>query len=259
VLGSRAGLPLLTWPGLAGPGVDAGVTTRHGGVSTGPYASLNLGLHVGDRPEAVLANRSRVAAAFGAGPQDLVFCAQPHGRTVAVVGDADRGRGSRDEDSAIPAADALVTATPGPVLVVLVADCVPLVLLDPVARVLAVVHAGWRGTVAGVTTAAVEAMTTLGARPADVVAGIGPAVAPDRYQVGPEVADAARAAGLDDAVRADGTGRFLFDLVGANARVLREAGVAAVATAGVPTGGDFFSHRAGAPTGRFAAVARLVP
>lgn len=258
-LESRAGLPVLTWPLFDGCGVDAAVTTRHGGVSTGPYESLNLSLRVGDRPEAALANRARVAAAFGATLDDLVLPAQVHDRTVATVGDADRGRGARDWESSVPAADALVTATPGPVLAVLAADCVPLVLADPVARVVAVVHAGWRGTVAGVTTAAVSAMAGLGASPTRILAGVGPSIAADRYQVGAEVADAARAAGLDEAVRPDGTGRFLFDLVAANSRQLRDAGVTAVSTAGVTTGGDFFSHRAGAPTGRFAAVARLVP
>ena len=251
---------VLTWPAFDEHEVDVAVTTRAGGVSTGPYATLNLGLHVGDDPAAVVENRRRAAALVGAALDDLVFCNQAHGRNVVVVGEAERGRGTRSLDDAIPAADAMVTTTPGLVLVVMVADCVPIVLFDPAARVLAVVHAGWRGTVARVAAAAVEAMESLGASPARIVAGVGPAVAAERYQVGPEVADAA--AGLDG-LRPDGTGRWTFDLWAANGQVLREAGVdpAAIHVAPVATGpgSPFFSDRAERPCGRFAALARLRP
>jgi YfiH family protein len=180
-------LRLLTWPALAGSGADAAVTARAGGVSSGPYATLNLSLSVGDDPERVLENRRRLAAAFGAGPGDFVFARQVHGANVRVVGEAERGSGASALANAIPDADALVTTTPGLVLAILTADCVPIVLHDPVAGVLACVHAGWRGTVARVAAAAVAAMQTLGSRPADVIAGIGPATAPDLYQVGPDV------------------------------------------------------------------------
>ena len=180
-------LRLLTWPVL---GADAAVTARDGGVSSGPYAALNLSLSVGDDPENVLENRRRLAAAFGTAPGDYVFARQVHGASVRVVGEPDRGSGAFTLDDAIPDADALVTSTPGLVLAILTADCVPIVLHDPVAGVLACVHAGWRGTVARVAAAAVAAMQTLGSRPADVIAGLGPAMAPDRYQVGPDVRQA---------------------------------------------------------------------
>lgn len=261
-------LPMLSWPIFEGTGVEAGVTTRHGGVSTGPYASLNLSLGVGDDPAAVAENRARVATAFGA---DLVFAQQVHGRAVALVDSA--GRATVLGEAAVPpdprsavdrppvaGVDALVSASPGPALVILVADCVPIVLADPQARVVGVVHAGWRGTVAGVTPAAVEALVSLGAVPERILAGIGPAISAETYQVGSDVADAARDAGLAGAVRPDGTGRCLFDLVGAARQQLADAGVRSVDALDAVTGGDdFFSHRAGAPTGRFAAVARLVP
>ena len=104
---------------------------------------------------------------------------------------ADRGRGALRLDDAVASTDALVTADPGTALAILVADCVPIILADPQAGVLACVHAGWRGTVAGVTGAALHAMQALGARPERILAAIGPAVAADRYQVGPEVAAAA--------------------------------------------------------------------
>jgi polyphenol oxidase len=198
------------------------------------------------------------------------------------VSAADRGRGTLGLDDAVPDADALVTSDPGVVLAILVGDCVPVVLLDPVAGVLACVHAGWRGTVAGVTAAALAAMGTLGARPANVRAGIGPAIAPDRYQVGGEVAEQVRAAFGGDAanlIGPDGTGRYLLDLWAANRRALIEAGVPGeqVQIAAVPTGpgipapgsaaippatapdGLFFSDRTARPCGRFALVARLTP
>jgi polyphenol oxidase len=184
-------VPVTSWGVFDGHAVDAVVTTRAGGVSSGPYASLNLGLHVGDDPALAVENRRRAVAAIGLALEDVVLCRQVHGREVVVVGDADRGRGTLTPDDA-PAADAIVTATPGLGIGVMVADCVPLVLYDPVARVVAAVHAGWRGTVARVTDAAIAAMGRLGSDPVDVIAGIGPAITADRYQVGEDVIDAAR-------------------------------------------------------------------
>ena len=156
-------------------------------MSSGPYATLNLSLSVGDDPGCVLENRRRLAAGFGASPEDFVFARQVHGAAVRVVGAADRGSGAFCLDDAVADADALVTTSPGVVLAILTADCVPIVLHDPVAAVLACVHAGWRGTVAGVTAAALAAMQALGSRPSDVIAGIGPAIAAARYQVGADV------------------------------------------------------------------------
>jgi polyphenol oxidase len=279
----QGSLNVLAWPSLDALGVDAFVTTRHGGVSAGPYATLNLGLHVGDTQADVLVNRRRVAAALGSDLGDFVFCTQAHGRRVAVVSGADRGRGALSLDDAVAHTDALVTTDPGTVLAILVADCVPIILTDPQAGVLACVHAGWRGTVAGVTGTALHAMQALGARPERIRAAIGPAVAADRYQVGPDVAAAAErffGGNLDGIMRPDGsgasgTGRWLFDLPAANRRVIRESGVpdAQIHGSGLSTasrvpdsrGMDsqgpelFFSDRAARPCGRFAAVARLRP
>jgi hypothetical protein len=263
-------------PGAAPPaarGAEVMVTTRQGGVSTGPYGTLNLSFSVGDDPGAVRENRQRVAAALGADLADFVFARQVHGGQAQVVSAADRGRGTLGVEDAIGQADALVTSDPGTVLAILVGDCVPIVLYDPVAHVLAGVHAGWRGTVAGVSRAALAAMATLGSRPADVLAGIGPAIAPDRYQVGDDVR-AGIVAGLGDeaasVLRPDGTGRWLLDLWSANRKMLVRAGVpdsqihvAAVPTGPAGEGGDtadsglFFSDRTARPCGRFALVARL--
>jgi purine-nucleoside/S-methyl-5'-thioadenosine phosphorylase / adenosine deaminase len=263
----RGGLETLAWPAFDGFGVDVAVTTRHGGVSSGPYATLNLALHVGDDPASVLENRCRAAKVMGADPGDFVFCNQTHGREARIVTAADRGRGAWSLDDAIGDADALVTTDPGTVLVVMVADCVPIVLYDPAAHVLACVHAGWRGTVAHVVDAALEAMATLGTRPENVIAGLGPAISPDGYQVGDEVAGAARksfGAHADSVIRPDGTGKWLFDLWAANLLILGLAGVAREHShvAAIPTSaepGHFFSDRAVRPCGRFAAIAKLQP
>jgi YfiH family protein len=269
-LRQRAGLPVLTWPALDPLPVEAIVTTRHGGVSAGGYATLNLSFAVGDEAANVRENRRRAAAALGADPAHFVFAAQVHGSRAEVVSAADRGRGTLTAGDAVGPADALVTATPGTVLAILVADCVPIVLYDPSAHVLGCVHAGWRGTVARTAQAALTAMCSLGARPEDVVAGIGPSVAAGSYQVGEEVAGAARdafgqqAQALLRPAAGGGPGRWLFDLPAANRHVLRTAGVpdGQIHVAATPTGpgpGLFFSHRAERPCGRFALAARLEP
>ncbi len=260
-------LDFLSWPALAAAGVEVLVTTRGGGVSGGPYAALNLSLHVGDEPGHVLENRRRVAVALGASPGDFVFAHQVHGTGVAVVSRADRGRGTVTTDDAIPQADVLVTSDPGTILAIMVADCVPIVLYDPVAQVLGCVHAGWRGTVARAADAALDAMRSLGARPEHILAAVGPAIAAERYQVGDDVATEAYwgfGKELDGILRSDDSGRWRFDLPAANARILREAGVpdTQIYPAGLSTGADpglFFSDRDARPCGRFAALARLAP
>ena len=260
-------LRLLTWPALDASG--AAVTARAGGVSSGPYESLNLSLSVGDDPGCVLENRHRLATAFGAAPGDFVFARQVHGAGVRVVTEADRGSGAFRLDDAVDDTDALVTTSPEVVLAILTADCVPIVLHDPVAGVLACVHAGWRGTVAGVTAATLAVMQGLGTRLSDVVAGIGPAVGADRYQVGPDVHQAVtRSFGPAAAqfIHPDPSapGRWLLDLQAANRHALRQAGVpgARIHATDIPTGpvpGHFFSDRAARPCGRLALAARLRP
>jgi YfiH family protein len=258
-LRQRGDLRVLAWPAFDEFDLDVMVTTRHGGVSSGEYATLNLSFAVGDAPENVLENRRRAAAALGADLADFVFATQVHGAVARVVTGADRGAAAPGGTAG--EADALVTADPGTVLAVLVADCVPIVLYDPGAHVLACVHAGWRGSVARVAGAALATMAGLGARPEHVIAGVGPAIGP-RYQVGDEVAQAARESFGEQAalvLRPDGTGRWLFDLWAANHLILTEEGVAdqRIHLAAVSTGADFFSDRAARPCGRFAAIARL--
>ncbi len=258
--------PLHPFP-FSGDGVTAVVTTRHGGVSAGPYASLNLGAQVGDDPQAVRQNRARVAAAVGA--DRLTIAAQQHTNRVAVV---DRGTAGRGHDgvagsrSAFPATDALVTDLPGVALAVVVADCAPVVLFDPVHRAIGVAHCGRAGTVTGMLPNAVEAMAkAFGSAPADLLVGIGPAIRADSYEVGDvEAAEVTAAFGPDAAglLRPTRPGHCTLDLVGGLRIQLGRAGVkdANVHDLGIDTRTNadrFFSHRAARPSGRFAAVALL--
>ena len=234
----------LSIPGA--PSVGCWLTTAHGGVSDGPYASLNLGLHVGDEEHHVIENRGRVAAQCGVALDDLVFMDQTHSATVAVVTEADRGRGARRREHAVADTDSLVT-TDGDV---------PLVVM------VAVVHAGWRGLASGIAAATVSTMVRLGGDPHRMVALVGPSVDVDRYEVGEEVTEAltarlgARAEAHIDRSRA----RAHVDLAGANATSLELAGLSASAITRVEASTAaswLFSDRRARPCGRFALVASL--
>jgi polyphenol oxidase len=252
-----------------GDGVTAVVSTRHGGVSAGAYASLNLGDHVGDDHEAVVENRRRLCAALGA--DRLTVADQQHGARVAVIeaGLAGRGHdGADDARAALPDTDAMVTSVPGVALATLVADCAPVVLYDPVRRAVGVAHCGRRGAVLGTLPATVRTMErAFGCHPEDLLTGIGPAIGADSYEIGnAEAAQVSKAFGERAASAALLTptrpGHCTFDLVAALRSQLRDAGVADgnVHPMGVDTltsAADFFSDRAARPCGRFMAVALL--
>ncbi len=237
------------------------LTDRRGGVSRAPFDSLNLGLHVGDDHDAVLENRSRAAAELGGTIDDLVFGNQTHGSTVAVVGLADRGRGARTLDDALPETDGLVTETPGLVLCVLVADCVPVLLIDQNAGRLGVVHAGWRGTASGIIPSAIAALRSLGTSPEDLTAIIGPSIGVHQFEVGEEVVEALRLDGNSRRVNREGL-RPHVDLAGVVGDQLIEAGVGPknLRLSRQATGranGEYYSARDGQPTGRFGFLAVL--
>jgi YfiH family protein len=226
------------------------VTDRRGGRSDPPYDSFNLGAHVGDDAGAVTANRQRLAREIGVAADHLVWMTQVHGTGVAIVEDA--------EENPVADVDALVTATPGLVLCVLVADCVPVLLADPVAGVVAAVHAGREGVRRGVVPATLAAMTRLGARPGDVEALLGPAVCGADYEVPAAMqAEVARVAPAS-AVRTR-TGTPGLDLRAGIAGVLRDAGVGLVVHDPRCTVEDrrLFSHRRDGVTGRQAGVVWL--
>jgi YfiH family protein len=264
VFDDRDGLVVGRWPALSSLGIDALVTTRLGGVSDGPYGSLNLGLHVGDDEDRVIENRRRALRGLGATLDEVVFAEQVHGPRASLVGPDQAGCGARRLDDAVRGTDSLVTETPGLVLAILVADCVPIVLADPEAGVLAVVHAGWRGTAGRVVVAALEAARARGADPPRIHAALGPSVPEARYRVGSDVAKAVAASvGTSDTgiVVEHPDGPHL-DLVRANELQLQTAGVAPEhIVSGTPMTDDqrFFSDRRARPCGRFALLARLRP
>ncbi|HWA79072.1 MAG TPA: peptidoglycan editing factor PgeF [Acetobacteraceae bacterium] len=232
--------PALTIAGLAAP---HGFFTRQGGVSSGPYATLNCGLATGDVYEAVLENRSRAARAIGADPARLFVLKQVHGAEVMAVG------ASAWDPGAEPKADAMVSSRPGAVLGIVTADCAPVLLADAEAGVIGAAHAGWRGAVAGVLEATLAAMRSLGAMPARIRAAIGPAIHQPSYEVGPDLRDAVLGhdAG-DERFFAPGRreDRWFFDLPGYCAARLTAAGLGSVTTLAADTAADagrFFSHR----------------
>jgi len=224
-----------TWS--APEGVRVFTTLRSGGVSAAPYDSLNLGAHVGDAPDRVRQNRALVRESRGWAVEPL-WLNQVHGTTVVRAEDV------RSLTSP-PDADGAVTSVPGQPLVVMTADCLPVVACDRQGTRIGAFHAGWKGLLAGVLEVGLEAMD----RPvAELLVWIGPAIGPESYQVGPEVRDAFLAS--DPAHEAefafDGPQRWKFDLAGAATRRLTRFGVTAVTRSRWDTLRDedlFFSHR----------------
>lgn len=250
-------LPLIR-PGWGLAGVGAAMSTRAGGVSRGPWASLNLGRSVGDDPAAVAENRRRWAAAIGARP---VWLQQVHGVDVLRL---DRDTPEHPGESA----DAAWTAERGIACVVGAADCLPVLLAAADGRAVAAAHAGWRGLAAGVLEATLAALRQgAGVLPSEVVSWLGPCIGPSQFEVG---ADVLRAFGADPAqgesthrphfrfrARDDGAARWLADLQGLAAERLRLAGVAQieqVPDCTVEQDSRFFSFRRDRTTGRMAAA-----
>jgi YfiH family protein len=226
----------MTAPLTAGLSVRHGFFTRQGGVSEGPYASLNCSLSGADRREAVMENRARAARAIGADPAHLVGLRQVHGAEVVRVTEP-------WQPGAGPAADAMVTDRPGIALGIVTADCAPVLFADAAAGVIGAAHAGWRGAVAGVLEATLAAMAALGARAERTVAAIGPCIGQASYEV---AADLYEAVGDARFFAPGRPGRWQFDLGGYCAARLRAAGIAAVERIAADTAAEparFFSHR----------------
>lgn len=237
-------LPLLRpdWPAPAR--VQAAVTTRRGGVSSGPWASLNLAAHVEDDPAAVTENRRRLNAALGLVEEPL-WLTQVHGTAIAT---GDNGPGCE--------ADGSYSDRTGRVCVVLTADCLPVLLCDRSGREVAAVHAGWRGLVNGVIEAALDRFK---AAPEDIMAWLGPAIGPDAFEVGAEVRAAFLASDAEAAMafRPNRPGHWLADLYALARLRLMRRGVAAVYGGGLCTWSDaerFYSFRREPVTGRMASL-----
>ncbi|KQB85226.1 peptidoglycan editing factor PgeF [Corynebacterium oculi] len=225
-------------------------TSRAGGVSSAPYSSFNLALHVGDDPQDVGANRRRLARVVGVPAERFVWMEQLHTNTVTVV--------TEPAEGPVEATDALVTTTPNLVLAVLVADCVPVLLSDARAGVVAAVHAGRLGARNGILPRAVEAMVRCGAHPEDVHALVGPAAAGESYEV-PEAMARDVEARLPGALTRTQAGTPGLDLRAGLERQLRGLGVRAVDVDPRDTIADeqFFSYRREGTTGRQAGLVWL--
>jgi YfiH family protein len=210
----------LTSTALSRAGVSHGFFGRKGGVSQGLYASLNAGPGSGDDPAAVASNRNAIAHALGLTGRDaLLSVHQVHGSdAVAVTGP---WTGER------PRADAMVSAIPGLGLCILTADCGPILMADPEARVIGAAHAGWRGAVAGIAEATIDAMEALGARRDRLIVALGPCIGPQSYEVGPDLREAVEAASdwAGSCFRPGPRGRDHFDLKAYIVQRLQRAGV----------------------------------
>jgi len=222
-------------------GIRHGFFTRQGGVSKGMYGSLNCGLGSRDDAESVRQNRALVAETLGVPPERLLTLYQFHSATAVIVDKPWNGEAAE--------ADALVTRTPGLAIGALTADCAPILLCDPQARVIAAAHAGWRGALSGVAEATIAAMEELGAKRERVVAVIGPSISQRAYEVGADYVDrflaeepASEAFFMTD----ESSGEPHFDLSGYVAERLSRAGVGSVSDLGLCTYCDetrLFSYR----------------
>ena len=228
------------WPAPAG--IIAGTTTRRGGVSDGKYQSMNLGAHVGDKPEQVAENRRRFINDCGLAAEPD-WLTQVHGTAVRTAGAAGPVE-----------ADAAVANRPGAVVAVLTADCLPILLCADTGDEFAAIHAGWRGLAAGIVGATVSCMKT---PPDRLLAWLGPAISQPAFEVGGEVRAAfvAGDAGAEACFLANERGRWQADLYALAGRRLTAAGVSAIFGGGLCTFGDeerFFSYRRDGQCGRMA-------
>ena len=237
------------------------VTSRQGGVSRNGQASLNLGFGEEPNQENVLKNRERLSSRMGFSLNQLTLAQQKHTNRVTIVTEKEKGSGSLTNENRIPETDALLTNTPGICLMVMMADCVPLLVYDPVRNVIGAIHAGWRGTVGKIVLNTLESMYRhFGSRPEDLLVGIGPSIGPCCYAVGPDVIGAVRQQfSFADSLLPVVNDRIHFDLQKANRLLLEEGGILPehIETLSLCTSCHpelFFSHRAQkANTGRMGA------
>jgi hypothetical protein len=241
-----------------------GFSTRLGGVSKGAYSSLNLGITRGDNRDAVLKNYSIFCGKLGINIENLVFSAQTHTTNVKTVTASDRGNGILRANS-FKDVDGLMTSDANTALVTFYADCVPLFFLDPKKRIIALAHAGWKGTVNGIGMVTVKKMQNeFTSNPADILAGIAPSIGPCCFETDEPVYSLFERKGLENCVCETGNeGKRNIDLWKANEELLKLSGVKAenIETMGICTKcspDTFYSHRVmGEIRGSLAAVIQL--
>ena len=255
----RHGLRYYQFDLLKNQKVFHAVLTRHGGTSSGPYSSLNTGGTVGDDPQAVLANHEKIYQTLGYDYFSRFDVWQVHGTEILCAD------GPRSPETPHPKADGILTDYPNVTLFMRFADCVPVLLMDPVRRVIGIIHAGWQGTAKQIARVAVEKMQECyGSQPGDLLAGIGPSICRQCYEVGPEVVQAFQRSFGDPAkayFAQSENGRTHLDLWSANRDTLRMAGVTQIEISGLCTAchlDDWYSHRAEhGRTGRFGVLMAL--
>jgi polyphenol oxidase len=223
------------------PGLRHAFFTREGGVSDGIYASLNGGLGSRDDPANVAENRRRMAAQMGVTPEHFLSAHQIHSPDAVVATGPLQG-------AARPRADAIVTRVQGLAIGVTAADCGPILLVDPKARVIGAAHAGWKGALTGILESTVEAMERLGAEPGGIVAAIGPLIRQHSYEVGGEFVERFVQADAENTlffIPSAREGHAMFDLAGFIRMRLENAGVLMIDDIGVDTYSDerFYSYR----------------
>lgn len=168
--------------------IIAAISTRIGGVSKKPYYSLNLGYHVSDVHESVAENRRRFCNNLGIDVGSLVISQQVHGNRATVIDESQKGNGAYGHEDAISGADAMITESPGVALAVLTADCVPVIVVDPLRKAIGIAHAGWRGALHKIAARAVLKMRdTFGTEPADCLVALGPSISPCCYRAGEDI------------------------------------------------------------------------
>lgn len=252
-----AGLKYFQFETLLFNELTQAIFSRLGGVSPTPWKSLNLGGTVGDDPDRVQKNKEKLLGAIGYSSRQLSQVHQVHSAKVVVVTETDNNK------SELTQADAMITNIPGILLLMRFADCVPILFYDPVKKAAGIAHAGWQGTVKEVAFATVNEMEKqFGTNPSDLIAGIGPSIGPDHYQVGIDVIDAVKNTYGDNWEQILTPGPDVkFNLWKANEISMRKAGVIDIETAGICTDcsvEEWFSHRGeNGKTGRFAAVIGL--
>lgn len=215
--------PYLTFKKMEESGVKHGFSTRMGGVSEGIFASMNLSYHRGDHEEAVDENYRRMGDAIGFTLDQRVFSNQIHGTDIKIVSAKDKG-------NIMTGMDGLMTDEPGICLITSYADCVPLFFYDPVKKVIATSHSGWKGTVGRIGKKTVELMKeTYGSRPEDIIAAIGPSICQNCYEISEDVAvqfeQEFPKEWYEDFMIENGNGKYHLDLWKVNECILQDAGI----------------------------------
>lgn len=244
--------------------IKHGISSRFGGVSKPPFHSLNVALHTGDCDESVIINRQLFCQGIGINSEHIVTAQQLHTDHIAVVTKEAKGRGAGSYEDAIPNTDALITNVPGVPLMLFFADCVPVLIADPVQRAIGAVHAGWRGTVEKIAQKTILSMqSNFGTKPEDCLVGIAPSIGPCCYVVDEIVINKLKKQfnNWEELIKeANEKGKWYFDLWKANIHQLEEIGVKGsnLVTSGVCTACNhelFFSYRKeNGATGRIGAV-----